>query len=111
MKLAVSRERPFAGNIETWAAQVARILPRYLVPREGWLVFVFLVLTFLSVVWAVENSRWVLDLPPLTSIALGALFTGLVLAKVRVPNVFLHPVGLVLLVVVVVWQSAAVIPA
>ena len=64
-----------------------------LFPEESWLAFCLMASMFLVTVWTVEGSKWVREMPGLTGLALGALFTGYVLSRIKVPAVLLHPVA------------------
>ena len=74
-------------------------------PREGWLTFVLLLFLLFSVVWSVEAADWFKALPALTATALLGALTGLAMAKVRTRSLLLHPLGLVLGYLVLIWQT------
>ncbi len=74
-------------------------------PREGWLTFLLVLFLLLSVVWSVEAADWVKDLPSLTVTVLLGSLAGLALAKVRTRSLFLHPVGLALGFLMLIWQT------
>jgi len=79
-------------------------------PAEGWVTVGLVALTILTVVWSVVGSGWVEPLPDLGWIALAATLIGLLLAKIRVPSILLHPLALLIGVAMVVWQVCSVLP-
>ena len=87
----------------------ARRLIERLSPSQGWVTVLILLATLMIVGDSVVASKWV-ETPGLMSAIIWGTFAGLLLAKVRLPSVLLHPVGLGLGVVVVVWQTSSLIP-
>ncbi|GEM_PF-1683101 len=79
-------------------------LQTFLKPEESWLAFVLMALIMLAPVHVVEGAKWVKEMPGLTGMALFSLFTGYVLAKIRVPAILLHPLALVVGALVISWQ-------
>lgn len=87
----------------------ALIIWRRLQIKEGWLSVFLLITIMMSTVWSVEASGWVVKLPSLGWIALGALSFGFVFAKLHIRGLILHPVAFIYGCVVVVWQTMSVI--
>lgn len=73
-------------------------------PSQGWGSFIILALALLVVGMSFQDGAWV-PVPGLQSLLLLSAVTGLGLAKVRVPAVLLHPVGLAIGAVLVVWRA------
>ena len=73
-------------------------------PSQGWGSFAILLLALLAVGLSVQDGAWV-PIPGLMSLLFISAVTGLGLAKVRIPAVFLHPLGIALGVVLVVWRA------
>ena len=74
-------------------------------PRQGWATFVMILFTLLVVGQSVSSANWV-ETPGLFATLLLAAFTGLVLAKIRLPAVLLHPVGILLGALLVVLLTS-----
>lgn len=102
---ASQQPQAWAGSSEDVDDQEHRGFLALLYPEESWLAFALLATMFLVVVWTVEGSKWVREMPGLTGMALGALLTGYVLARIRVPAVLLQPVGLIIGAQVILWQT------
>ena len=86
-------------------------VPGLLKDWETWLTFALVVLVFLSVAHSIENADWVPGMPSLTGLSFIALLTGLLLARVRVPEVVLHLLALIIGGIVVVWLTLQFIDA
>ena len=76
-----------------------------LFPEETWLAFGLMVVLAFTTALAVEQAKWVQEMPGLTGMAIGALLIGYVLARMRVPAILLHPVGAVIGLLVILWQA------
>ncbi|MCH8086564.1 MAG: transglutaminase domain-containing protein [Chloroflexi bacterium] len=74
-------------------------------PREGWLTVGLVLFLVLSVVWSVEIAGWVDSMPPLTPMAVVGVFAGMLLAKVKRRSLLLHPIGLALGYLLLIWQT------
>lgn len=73
--------------------------------REGWMTFLLLGLTILTVVGAIQRAEWTDDLAILTPITLIALVVGLLLAKwERLPALLVPFVAVLSGGVVILWQ-------
>jgi transglutaminase-like putative cysteine protease len=79
--------------------------PAWLTDWEAWITFGLVLIVFLSVSRSVDNARWVQDMPSLTGLSFIALCAGLLLARVRAPEVILHVLALVLGALVVLWLT------
>lgn len=77
-------------------------------PSQGWSTLVFLVLALMVVGNSVTTADWA-ETPRLLSLMVWGVVAGLLLAKVKIPAVFLHLVALILGFVVVVWQTSSLI--
>ena len=77
-------------------------------PSQGWATFVFLAATLVVVGESVTAPAWV-DTPGLIAVLISGAMAGLLLAKVRAPAVLLHPVGLAIGFVMVVWLTSSLI--
>lgn len=73
-------------------------------PSQGWLTLVLLLATVGSVAESVSSVEWV-STPGLAGVLLLSVLSALVLAKVPLPAVLLHPVALLLGTAVVVFQT------
>jgi len=109
--------RPYLGTLKGYGVSLGRrmikyiaSLPSHLVPQEGWLTFVLLAFVLFTVIWSVETAQWITRMPSLSYIVLIALLVGLVVAKIRLPGLLLHPIGLLLGSVVVAWQTCLILP-
>ncbi|MBI4497927.1 MAG: hypothetical protein HY689_08530, partial [Chloroflexi bacterium] len=80
----------------------------WLHPEEGWTSLVLVGLVIGATLWAVEDARWVRDMPPLELLALVAIGLGFLLAKIRLPAVFLHPVSVVVGTIALIWATASI---
>src|SRR5690348_16799291 len=69
--------------------------PGWTDPPEGFTSLALVCLLLLITVWTVEGAGWVKDMPRLEPVALNAIGLAYLLAKIRLPAVLLHPVGLV----------------
>ena len=74
-------------------------------PQETWFSFLLLAILSLSTVWTVEGANWVAEMPGLTGFALMALLWGYILAKIKVHQLLLHPVGAVVGLLFILWQT------
>ena len=81
---------------------------RRLTPSQGWTTLALLTATLLVVGESINAATWVAT-PGLNSILVWSAITALLLSKVRGPAVFLHPLGLAVGFVVVVWQTASLV--
>lgn len=81
-----------------------RVLSRYR-PYQGWSAFVFLILMFLILAESVQDAGWV-DALALPGVIFWAAFAGLVMSKVRIHSVLLHPLGIALGALVAVWRAS-----
>ncbi|MBI4233222.1 MAG: transglutaminase domain-containing protein [Chloroflexi bacterium] len=98
---SVLQPAPEGMLLRPWYQRVGQRLS----PSEGWLTFLLLVFSLLSVVWTINLANWVRT-PPLAATIVWAALTALVLAKVRAPAVLLHAAALVVGTLVVYWQTA-----
>ena len=73
-------------------------------PVQGWGSFIILALALLVVGMSFQDGAWV-PVPGLQSLLLLSAVTGLGLAKVRVPAILLHPLGLAIGAVLVIWRA------
>ena len=78
--------------------------------REGWLSFALLALMQLTMVGAMRAAAWVEGLGILAWISLVSLVWGLALAKLRLPAIVLHLIGLPVGVAQVVYFMTTVLP-
>lgn len=85
--------------------------PAWLTDWESWLTFGLVLVVFLSVAHSIENADWVPGMPSLTGVSFLALCTGLLLSRVRVPEVVLHLAALVIGGAVVFWLTLQFIDA
>lgn len=80
-------------------------------PAEGWITVLLHLVLILSTAWAIELSDWAPDQGALPFIAAFGLLTGLVLAKMRTPDLLAHLgslwIGLVVIVVIAVERMPA----
>ena len=81
---------------------------RRLSPSEGWATFVLVAAMLHVVGWSVTDAGWV-ETPALRTIMFIAAVTGLLLAKVRTPAVFLHVLGLATGVFFVAWAASSLV--
>ena len=75
-------------------------------PRQGWVSYGLLLGVLLTVGWLLTDAGWV-QTPGLIWVLLISSLMGLFLARFSVPALFLHPIGLALGVIVVVWQMTS----
>ncbi len=86
-------------------------LPAWLTDWESWLTFGLVLMVFLSVAHSVDNAEWVSRMPSLMGLSFFALCTGLVLARIRAPEVILHVLALVIGATVVLWLALGYVDA
>ena len=77
-------------------------------PEQGWVSLILFVLMLLVTASLVTDARWV-ELPGLKTTLILAALCGLVLAKARRHAVLLHPIGLAVGAVVVIWHGSQII--
>ncbi len=105
--------RLLVGSLVSLSRRLIKALaafPSHLVPQEGWLTFILLAFVIFTVIWSVEAAHWISTMPSLGYIVLIALLVGLVMAKIRLPGLVLHPLGLLLGSAVVAWQMCVILP-
>ncbi len=73
-------------------------------PSQGWSSFIILALALFVVGFSVQDGSWV-PTPGLQSLLMLSALTGLGFAKVRIPAVFLHPIGLILGASLIIWRA------
>ena len=73
-------------------------------PSQGWASFIILALALVVIGLSVQDGAWV-PVPGLQSLLFLSAITGLGLAKVRIPAIFLHPIGLAIGAFLVVWRA------
>ena len=103
-------------NLPSWLGDTSvpeRRSARYewlqrLSPSEGWATFVLVAAMLFVVGWSVTDAGWV-ETPALRTIMFIAAVTGLLLAKVRTPAVFLHVLGLATGVFFVAWAASSLV--
>jgi transglutaminase-like putative cysteine protease len=79
-------------------------------PWEDWLTFALVSIVFLSVVASIDRAGWVNDMPSLYPIGFAGLLAGYALARVRLPEVLLHPVALLAGAALIYVQLIAIVP-
>ncbi len=79
--------------------------PAWVIDWESWLTFALVLMVFLSVAHSIGSARWVPDMPSLTGLSFLALCGGLLLAKVRAPQVVLLLIAAIIGAAVVVWLT------
>jgi transglutaminase-like putative cysteine protease len=104
------QSRPAVTVSERRPRQPLRV-PAWLTDWETWLTFALVLVVFLSVARSVDNAEWVPGMPSLTGLGFIALCAGLLLARVRAPEVILHLLGFFLGAAVVVWLTVLFIDA
>lgn len=81
-----------------------------LLPEEGWLSFVFLCAVALSSVRSVQAAAWVDNLDILPWLTLLGVLCGFILAKIRLPAILVHPLGLGIGLALVLYAVAGTLP-
>ena len=76
---------------------------RVLRPYDGWLAAGLLTLNLMVVVWSVESANWV-PTPSLAFVMLLAALCGFVVSRLPIWGLVALPLGLVVGMLVVVWQ-------
>jgi hypothetical protein len=77
-------------------------------PSQGWATFGMLALLLLIVGDSITTGEWV-ETPNLNELLLISALTGLLFAKLKAPCFLLLPLGVVLGIAVVLWQSTALV--
>jgi transglutaminase-like putative cysteine protease len=85
--------------------------PAWVTDWEAWLTFALVLVVFLTVARSIDNADWVPGMPSLVALSFLALTTGLLLARVRVPEVILHLFALLIGAGVVLWLTLQYIDA
>ena len=83
-----------------------RLYDRY-TPSQGWSTVVLLLLALLVLGQSVSSAGWART-PTMFGLMLWAAIVGLALSKVRWPAVFLHPIGLAIGFVAVMWRTGSI---
>ena len=78
-------------------------------PKQGWDSFFLLTVAVGVAAWTVREADWV-ETPGLLAIVFLSSLTGLALAKLRLPWMLSHVVGLSVGSVIVVWQTSSLVP-
>ncbi|MBI2762114.1 MAG: transglutaminase domain-containing protein [Chloroflexi bacterium] len=86
-------------------------LPAWLTDWETWLTFGLVLVVFLSVARSVDTAAWVRRMPSLVAVSFIALCTGLILSRIRAPEVILHLLALFTGAAVVLWLTLQFIDA
>ena len=73
-------------------------------PVQGWASFLILLFALFIIGLSVQDGAWV-PVPGLQSLLVLSAVTGLGLAKVRIPAIFLHPLGLAIGAVLIIWRA------
>ena len=87
--------------------RLIQVLNRYR-PYQGWSTFIFLYLMLWVLAESVMNAGWVEKLG-LSGVVFWAVLAGLVLSKVRLHALLLHPLGIALGFLVVVWRAGELV--
>ncbi len=77
-------------------------------PSQGWATMAILVLALLIVADSINSAGWV-ESAGLTAVLLWSAIVGLALSKVRLPWFILIPVGLLIGVLVILWQASGTV--
>ena len=77
-------------------------LLRLILPNEGWVTFLLVLMVAVSVTWSVESAEWA-KTPGLTYVMLTGAITGMALAKLRIHGLILQGMGLLAGVFTVLW--------
>jgi len=72
-------------------------------PSDGWLSVALLAVNLMMVIWSVEQADWV-PTPSLVFVLLLAMTAGILLSRLPVWSWLVLPVGMVLGLLVIVWQ-------
>ena len=91
-----------AGSLGQRFLRLAHVLR----PPDGWVAAGLLALNMVIVVWSVEVADWA-PTPSLALVILLAVFTALVLTRVRLWAAALIPVGLLIGAGVIIWQMTS----
>jgi transglutaminase-like putative cysteine protease len=71
--------------------------------RETWRSSLLFAVMFLSVVWAIEGAHWVKEMPGLSGFVVVALFISMVLSRLKLPALVIHPLGMVIGLLMCGW--------
>ena len=77
-------------------------------PYQGWSTFAILLVMLWILAVSVQSARWTesLNLP---EVVFWAALVGLVISKVKLHSIFLHPFGIAFGVLIAVWKSSALV--
>jgi transglutaminase-like putative cysteine protease len=78
---------------------------------ESLLTFGLVLMVFLSVARSIQNADWVPGMPSLVGLAFVAMCAGLLLARVRVPEVVLHVLAFLIGAAIIFWLTLGFIDA
>jgi transglutaminase-like putative cysteine protease len=79
--------------------------PAWLKDWESWLTFGLVLMVYLSVARSIEKADWVPGMPSLVGLSFMALTIGLLLSRVRAPEVVLHVLAFLIGAAVVFWLT------
>lgn len=79
--------------------------PAWIKDWETWLTFGLVLMVYLSVARSIEKAEWVPGMPSLVGLGFIALTIGLLLARVRAPEVVLHVLAFLIGAAVVFWLT------
>ncbi|MCI0770452.1 MAG: transglutaminase domain-containing protein [Chloroflexi bacterium] len=95
---------PRSGDPSKTSNRLMRMLAQYR-PFQGWSSFIFLVFMLLILAESITDAGWV-NQPDLPAVIFWAALAGLVMSKARLPALLLHPLGLALGFLVVLWRAS-----
>lgn len=73
-------------------------------PSQGWTSFIILLASLAILGVSLADGSWV-PTPGLAPLLFWSAVVGLALAKIRIPAILLHPIGLVIGAMLVIWQA------
>ena len=77
-------------------------------PYQGWSTFAILLVMLWILAGSVQSAGWTQSLN-LPEVVFWAALAGLIISKVRLHSVFLHPLGIALGGLIVVWKASALV--
>ena len=86
--------------------RLLRLYDRF-TPIQGWSTFLLLMLALLVLGQSVSSAGWART-PSMLAVMFWGAALGLALAKLRIHAVFLHPIGLVVGFLIVMWRTGSI---
>lgn len=97
----VSLQRSMSRRVSDAAVRA----PRFVMSWEDWLTLAAAMICFITIAVSIQQAEWVQRMPAVVPTAVAGLVVGLFAARIRLNALVIHPVGLLLGLVVVIYAA------